>query len=307
MAYRILIPLDGSGFAEQALQAVRAMAGTVHLEIELLHVLDYQHLLPEPQASDDAWLHQTLRDDAQSYLDRLAGELKSSTAVLSAHVVEGEPVTRIQEESARGAFDLIVMSTHGHGALDRAWLGSVADALVRESHIPVLLIRAGEDGALTRAPVRFQHVLLPLDGSPLAEQMIEPALRFARLNEARVSLLQVVHPWVRTTRPMASAHQAAELRSAAIEARRQEAATYLQGLAGRLQGRASGLHAEVVVAEATDAAEVIEYAEQHDVDVIALATRGRSGWKRFALGSVADKLIRGASTPVLVVSPKGND
>src|SRR5205823_5964004 len=133
----------------------------------------------------------------------LAGVVKRlremAPVVVTSSVLEG-PVTEAIEEHARATgTDLIVMTTHGRGALSRFWLGSVADDLVRRLSVPVLLLRPSEKGPAPAALPGFRHVLIPLDGTALAEQALEPALQLAGPTSAQFTLLRVVAPIVPTT------------------------------------------------------------------------------------------------------------
>ena len=197
----------------------------------------------------------------------------------------------ILERARTGKADLIVMTTHGRGPLSRFGLGSVADELIRRAPMPVLLVRPSEKApGIIPEPV-LDNILIPLDGSALAEQVLEPALELARLMEARCSLLRVV-----------------ESRSSPGDGtpggppEKAQAEAYLEHVAGRL--REQGLQVRTRVVVARHAAEaILEEAEAQASNLIALATHGRGGLKRLLLGSVADKLVRGATSPVLVYRP----
>jgi nucleotide-binding universal stress UspA family protein len=266
-----------------------------------MHCLDFVSL--PPVETNTEWWHACACSDADSYLQSVASRIESSVRVsLTTCSEELDAASAILKEANRVGTDLIVMTTHGRGVFDRAWLGSVADAVVRQSSVPVLLLRASPHDAL-RGEEPFRHILLPLDGSTLAERMLKPAVRLARANSARLTLLEIVHPWVIAVRPMAHAPYAANLREVALEKRSGEAEDYVSSLAMSVDPQLKDVAADVVVAEGSDAAEIIKYAAAHAVDLIALATHGRSGLKRLVVGSVADKLIRGAGVPVLVLRP----
>jgi nucleotide-binding universal stress UspA family protein len=297
----ILVPLDGSAKAEQALPVAVGLARRSNAELRLMHCLDFMSL--PPVETNTEWWHACARSDADTYLHDVASRIESSVRVsLITCSDELDAASAILNVANRGGTDLIVMTTHGRGVIDRAWLGSVADAVVRQSCVPVLLLRASPHDAL-RGEEPFRHVLLPLDGSTLAERMVKPAVRLARANSARLTVLEIVHPWVMAVRPIAHAHHTANLRDVAVEKRSGEAEDYVSCLAMSVDPQLKDVAADVVVAELSDAAEILKYAAAHAVDVIALATHGRSGWRRLILGSVADKLIRGADIPVLVLRP----
>jgi nucleotide-binding universal stress UspA family protein len=304
--YRILVPLDGSRFAEQALPIACGLARCANAELELMHVLDFVHEVPGVDTPDEEWLHTTARNDADRYLEHCgSGARKSSQVATHSTVLEGSPAEKIQDEAARWKADLIVMATHGHGAFDRAWIGSVADALVRESRTPVVLVRAGAKKSKMKMPGSFKHVLVPLDGSRLAEQAIEPAVRFTRCSKARLTLLRVVRPIAIVSEAFESTVVMPPISESVIIDRQQDARDYVTRITHSLEPKVDEVAGDVVVAESSEAAEIMKYAKAHEVDLIALATHGRSGLKRLVLGSVADKLIRGSPVPVLVVRPSG--
>ncbi|HSL71468.1 MAG TPA: universal stress protein, partial [Longimicrobiales bacterium] len=196
--------------------------------------------------------------------------------------------------------ELIVMTTHGRGGLSRAWLGSVADSLVRSINVPVLLFRPrGDDAAEARA-FRLRHILIPVDGSDLSEHVIDHAIWLGRLTGARYTLMQVVAPPFGV--PATDVIPVAPLAPQDVESLRSLATAYLEQVANRLRG--DGLQVDTVVVVQTQSAPgILEEALQCGADLIAMATHGRGGWQRVALGSVADKVLRGTSVPLLILRP----
>jgi nucleotide-binding universal stress UspA family protein len=173
-------------------------------------------------------------------------------------------------------------------------LGSVTDELIRRATMPVLVVRPKEkDPGILPEPV-LDNILIPLDGSALAEQVLEPALDLARLMEARCTLLRVVEPPVER----AGGGRSDEART--------EAAAYLKHVAAKVSSQ--GLQVQTRVAVAHHAADaILAEAEAPACTLIALATHGRGGLKRLLLGSVADQLVRRALSPVLVNRPAGKE
>jgi nucleotide-binding universal stress UspA family protein len=214
------------------------------------------------------------------------------------------------------------MTTHGRGGFVRAWLGSVADALVRRGGVPVLLVRpepaAARDAAeateaadftgvadpagldLATAPP-LDHVLVPLDGSALAEQILEPALALGRSGELRVTLLRVA-PAPPSALPVEQTFVTPD-EAAAMRRAREEAEAYLAGVAERLRAAGHAVEA-VVVADHDPARAILRAARERGAQVVALSTNGRGGLARLRLGSVADKLVRGGTCPTLVLRPR---
>lgn len=204
--------------------------------------------------------------------------------------------------------DLVVMTTHARGPVARLWLGSVADQLIRELLRPVLLVRPVEAKADLTMEVRLAHFLLRLDGTPLAEQILEPAAALGELMGAEYTLLRVVRPVAPVHYPPDGAVGGPlpegilrQLRRVETESRRQ-AQEYLDDVAQRLRGRLLRVRTKLVD-ETQPAVAVIEAAHQLAADVIAMQTHGRRGLSRLFLGSVADKVLRGAGVPLLLQRP----
>jgi nucleotide-binding universal stress UspA family protein len=299
MFLSLLVPLDRSSLAEQALPLALSIARRAHARLDLVqvHALDgiedrHAGWTPFAPAVDDK-----CKQQEQLYLDATATWLTSvspvsaSTAVLPGlAVIPAVVADNIVEHARVSKADLIVMTTHGRGALGRMALGSVADALIRRADMPVLLVRPSDKApAIVPEPV-LDDILVPLDGSTLAEQVLAPVLDLARLMEARCTLLRVI-----------------ESRSSSDNvglSERAPAEAYLERVARRL--REQGLEVRTLIVVARHAAQaILQEALRQGNNLIALATHGRGGLKRLLMGSVADKLLREATTPILVYHPAG--
>jgi len=300
----IVVLLDGSELAEQAVPVAAALATRADAELVLVHVhaptpVDPIHVEGLP-VIDEQW-RSLRRKHEQAYLDgareRLAAGARASTVLL-----EGRVTSAVATYAGERAAQLLVLTTHGRSGLERAWLGSVADELTRISPVPVLLIRPQTAPSATR----FRRILVPLDGSPLAETVLEHAIRLAKLEpEAEIMLLEVLPD--DSTPVVVPASLLGP--SAASEERTREreavARAYLDGIAARV--RSAGLLATPRIQAARRvAATILETAQSEHVDLVALSTHGRSGLLRMALGSVADKVVRGSQTPILLYRPLAN-
>jgi nucleotide-binding universal stress UspA family protein len=214
-------------------------------------------------------------------------------------MLDGPPAHALRDYVRDVGVDLVVMTTHGRGGIQRAWLGSVADQLVRSLEIPLLLIRPKEGAA---AAARVEEILVPLDGSRRAEAALPAALSIASLLGARLALVQAVPPIVIVTDPPMPFPRGFDDELMAL--RRREAQDYLDGIAEQVTGLgvpASG--AAVLGGTAFDTIQAAAHAPA--TGMVALATHGRSGLRRLVLGSVADKLVRAGELPVLVTRPRG--
>ncbi|HEY7424623.1 MAG TPA: universal stress protein, partial [Gemmataceae bacterium] len=185
-------------------------------------------------------------------------------------------------------------TTHGRGPISRFWLGSVADQLVHRLPMPLLLIRTREDGPPQVSEPEVHNVLVALDGTATAEQILQRVVALAKVLGASLTLLRVVPsvvPHIIYTEVAVGANLADKLRA--------EAHVYLQRVADSLRDRGFAVQTRIIV-HAHPSTAILNEAASGEYDLLALATHGRRGLPRLFLGSVADKVVRGASVPVLV-------
>lgn len=330
---RILVPLDGSGHAELALpeaaRLARATGGTVILLRVVRPMAEYEVIASPP----GMWLptaDAVIRDVAAAYLSELRARAPLEAVPTEALILVGPAAPMILHAADEERADMIVMSTHGRRGLARWVQGSVADAVVRDASVPVLVLR-DEDSLLTASlrGGRGVSALVPLDGSPLAEAALGPAVRLAAAlsqpSGGTLHLLRVVEP------PPPAAGQSFVAQRERVEHcrrvrhERRAAREYLEATARWVRERhadAIGVSVTWSVGRGHDVAETILRAAQPEshaaplgesmgepgtVDVIAMATHGRGGLKRWLMGSVAEQVVRDAGVPVLVVRPGASD
>jgi nucleotide-binding universal stress UspA family protein len=238
---------------------------------------------------------------AREYLRGLAARLREqSTVQISSILLDGPTDAALARYVHDTGAELVAMTTHGRGGDRGAWLGSVADRLVRRLEVPVLVTRVREGAGTLAAPLRIREILVPLDGSALAEAALAPAAAMAGLFEAELVLAQIVAPL--TAGSLLPVNFAAGYDRDAVALQRKQAQDYLEDLGQGLRKRGIRVRTIVVVGHNVGEA-LINLAHPERIDLVAIATHGRSGLQRLMLGSVADKLIRGAEPPVLVVRP----
>jgi nucleotide-binding universal stress UspA family protein len=291
----ILVPLDGSALAEQALTIAATLAERTHADLHLVHV----HSPPVV----DEFAHygvagQAARETAEHYVLETADRLRAAYGgSVSATVVDGRAATSIATHATATGTDLIVMSSHGRTGASRFWLGSVADAVIRSSTIPVLVVRGRGDTAPKREPSLFSRVLVPLDGSSAAEEAIPHAIALGALESAHVHLLRVeeVAEDLRTSVWVLAQHEPDD-----VTERLRRAEHYLDTVSARpdlqwgqtthsTEARAGHRVGETIAVVATE----------RDIDLIAMTTHGR-GASRLLVGSVADKVIRATTCSLLL-------
>jgi nucleotide-binding universal stress UspA family protein len=303
---KILVPLDRSALAEQALGRAAALAPAAHAKIDLALVHEPLEFAGYRSGAMDTeeW------NVEHRYLEAVAAELHSRASVPVTHaVLRGGPADMICARVKDVGADLVVMTSHGRTGLSRTWLGSVADAVVRCSSTPVLMLRPVEPIDRFAEQDPFARVLVPLDGSRLALGVLDAAAALAQCGDATLLLLRVVQPV-----PLASAYEINQPFLYPPIIPDEEATTQVVGeVTAELETIARSLResgtrrVEVnVVVGGRVADDVTAFARQHDVDVIAMSTRGR-GASRILLGSVADKLLRASTLPILLYRPADTD
>ncbi|RIK41457.1 MAG: hypothetical protein DCC58_12460 [Chloroflexi bacterium] len=293
--YTIIVPLDGSEFAEHAIGLGQLLAETLGGVLELVTVLEEPVLL---DLTPGVVLPNRLA--AERYLNSIAEKLET-TAECRTTVLRGVPVDEILSIAAAQEDTIIAMSTHGRSGVARFTFGSVADKITRGASCPVALVR----GTVDTVSWKVRKALVPLDGSEFGESAIPLAQALADGDGGEIHLLRVVPafwsaPYV-AYGPEAmylNADQIAEL----TEEAQQEARAYLEEMATVARAAGARVTWEVRVGRAAD--EIIRVAETVEPDIIVLSSHGRGGFRRWALGSVADEVLHRSTTPILVVPPK---
>jgi nucleotide-binding universal stress UspA family protein len=300
MTDRILVPLDGSDLAEQALPCAVALARGLPAGLDLLRTVwippDILEMLDESTVKLNAIVAQ-LEAEASDYLGALVKQLEDMGVTARQSVRRGPAAETILDYAGWANISHIVMATHGYSGIKRWTHGSVAERLLQAAAVPLLLVRAGEQGAEEgwQQPATCQRILVPLDGSPLAEQILPVVTSVANALSGELILFRVpiaqVTGWVAGEWyvPVQNAFDTAE----------EEARAYLDGVAARLADE--GLVVTTATATGPVANCIVDYAEANDVDFVAMCTHGRTGLARWALGSVADRVLRAGSTPILLV------
>lgn len=300
MLTKIVVPLDQSSLAEDALGCALALARSTDASIDLVLVHDP---FGASGYGDMPW-NSERRAEEDAYLDRIAHELQSGASIRATTAVEnGVPVEMICQRATDVGADLIVMTSHGRTGFNRAWLGSVADGVIRQASLPVLLLRSTEAERPDRHERLFTHVLVLIDASSESEEIIEDALAVARAGNGHITLLHIVQPvpliipnFVVPVR-RAPAVADVELTDRVVAQTRER----LGALAMRVS---QGVDVNTaVVTDARIAPAILDFTSQTAVDLIALTTRGR-GASRLIVGSIADKVLRGSHIPVLVKRPR---
>jgi nucleotide-binding universal stress UspA family protein len=306
MFQRILIPLDGSPRAELILSQIARILRREDSDIILLRVVT----IPETSrfeparrmAYEVARGHE--REEADRYVTDLARRLRDRGIRAHGSVAEGPPAPTILEKAKLEGATLIAMTTHGRGGLSRWFMGSVAEKVVRASPTPVLLVRSfrptplGDLQPARALELPFRKILVPTDGSAAAATMIGPAAEFAQLFDAEVMVLHAELPIVMPG-------YGEQGFPPALQATPSEQDRATAKAAGRFGDLGLPVKRRTIVGNAAEV--ILDVAHTEEVDLIAMATHGRSGFSRWVLGSVAERVLRHAGVPLLLVRAKKAD
>jgi nucleotide-binding universal stress UspA family protein len=301
MYSEILVPLDGSQTAEKVLPYARCLAGKFKVPVELLAVVDIAEVASH-MASEKARFLDTIIEDAvrhsTTYLRGVATTF-AATGVVSCSVEKGKAEDTIIEKAAGDKTMLITMATHGRSGLNRFLLGSVAEKVLRGAANPLLLIRASEE-AKSDGEATLKSVIVPLDGSELAEGVLPMVVDLAKQLDLEVELFRAYHiPYnVYAGDEGFYAGNYDEL----LASVRDEAKEYLDKKAGELK-RLGVAKVVCVTKEGFAGDEIIALGRKTADNLIAMSSHGRSGVKRWVLGSVAETVVRHSGDPVLINRP----
>lgn len=273
----LLLPLDGSPFADRALRVAARLSARTGARVEVVTVLDptmfIQAFPAEPRSASRADMREQHAAE-QRMIDSRIAALRARGIDAAGAVLEGIVVETILDRVQTSGADLIVMTTHGRGGFDRLRNGSIANALVAGASVPVLLVPASmpEDAVVLEG-----DVLCPLDGGAFAESILTPARALADSVGAQLSLL----------------HVQTEEDDPSLDA-----AGYLDALRTEL-----GTTTATIVESEEPAAAIVAQATAERSGAIAMATHARGGLSRLLFGSVTDAVIRTSPVPVLSYRP----
>lgn len=291
---RMLVPLDGSRMGEVVFPFVKELAWRLGLETTCLHIC-------ESEEDQFAPMH-------GAYIKWVADTLKNQSAEagrqmkVRGEVTYGQPAEGIMSYARENKSDFILMATHGRSGFSRWVLGGVASKVLRGADVPVWLIRSG-------APIGCEwpkaEVIVPLDGSRLAEGVLPYVTAVVKqwgADDMDVILTNVCRV------PVMPSDFSDEMRKIWEDKGRQEAAIarkesqkYLSGIQERLAADGIRTKTETLMGKVAD--EVIGLASRTPYSFIAMSTHGRSGIGRWVYGSIAERILVGASSPILLVRP----
>ncbi len=280
---QILVPLDGSLEAECVLPYLRDLAPKFNAKVHVLAVGIGQRTRRVNRLLED-------------YIAKIAQELRQQDIKAEAAVVYGTTADMILEFAQNQKVDLILMATHGLSGVSRWWLGSVTEKVVSASPTPIMLVQATRpERHETTSKKSIERILVPLDGSELGQAALPYAEMLTLKTGAALDLLHVVAPPGAIEASLLTGPDWVKL----IQVLQKAGEDYLKEMVRQLSERGIKATYEVVTGEPAD--KIVQYAEAKRVSLIAMSTHGRTGLARWVMGSVADKVVHGASMPVWLV------
>ncbi len=283
MYEKILVPLDGSELAEQAMPYVERLAQKLKSEVILITVC----LPGDP-------MERALAE----YVERRAEKIQSLGVSTRSLCIEGEPAVSIINFAEKNKIGLIVISTHGKSGVSHWPLGSIAGKVVQRSNIPVFLVRSSHP-AKTAADKELSNILVTLDGSRFSEAIIPYVEKLAKSMNSEVNLLRVVEP---AKLPQLAAYREREKYEKEFMAKMErEAERYLAKRKTALESKGVKVNSAFLIGKPVET--ILQYTEDKSANLLALTTHGFSGIAKWAYGSVASRLIDGSPKPCLLVRP----
>lgn len=295
---RIIVPTDFSRGSLKAIPYALAISRRFGAEVHLIHVIDTTQYLPPtvlmwPAASRIEWNAHVRKE-----LDAVALSFARFGEITVRAPLEGSAHEQICQTARHLNADLIIIATHGYTGYKRAFLGSTAERVVQFSPCPVLVVRKpyaganGENGRKDRAVFRLGKILVPIDFSRFSEAAFDLGAALARDLQAKISLLHVLKPPV-----YPFGDRQTFLPGVAISKEIREAV----GKHMRAMSEKAGVRVSVQVLQGSPAPAICEHAHRQNIDLIIISTHGRSGLSHVLIGSVAERVVRHAECPVLVV------
>ena len=301
MFQRILVPLDGSELAENALPVAFRLAKNNRSDIILIRVPVLGDIAAYASAAGEIpWqeeIYDTGYQNAQEYLHQIERRHDQPGMNIKTEIIAGDPASTIVDYARTENIDMIVMCTHGRTGISRWVLGSTTEKVMRHAHCPVFVVRS-ED--------HIKHLLITLDGSELAESAVPVGIAVAHQLNTKLSLLSVESPPDAEILKSAAELEHAEpgLGDRLIDGAYHRLENYLNNyVRAHHVGEILPEKPTIEVIEGSPATTILDYAESQDVDLIVMATHGRTGLRRWMFGSVTEKVLHNTKAAMLIVRP----
>jgi nucleotide-binding universal stress UspA family protein len=299
----LLVPLDGSVSSEYALPIAVKIARRSGATLRLVYIhIPADSIYIEGLRAVDISARSAYREGAGAYLEGVRARLtsESNDIPITCDILEGPVAGAIANHVTVTSSDLLLLTTRSRSGLARLWLGNMTDALIRWSRVPLLTLPHAAAAPNDQHPQPFRRILIPLDGSAPAEQILEHAIALGALMQAEYTLLHIVEPFKLAGKASLAYRSRPEH---ATTAQQQMAAhTYLGQVASCLRAKEISVRTRVLLAR-EPARAIMYYARQQRIELIAMATHGRSRLTR-CVGKAAIQILRDSTLPTLLYWPQ---
>jgi nucleotide-binding universal stress UspA family protein len=295
---QILVPLDGSLLAECVLPHVVALAQAFDAKVILLRVLEKNKANGTAQMFDLLnW--QLKKTAAKLYLEKISGRLQKYGPRIENAVLEGLVAESITEYALSRGVKLIILSSHGRSGLSQWGISSVTQKIIFSAPTSMLIVRAQQPAASESIERQYTRMMVPLDGSRRAENVLPMVTLLARFHQSRISIVHVVKT-PEMPRQMPLAREDVELSEQVVARNREEAIRYLDQV--RLHSPLEGIEVQTHLLTSDNAAAALhELADKEGIDMVALSAHGYSGNNQWPYGSMVNNFILYSKVPVLIV------
>ncbi|MBI4853842.1 MAG: universal stress protein [Acidobacteria bacterium] len=296
---RILFPTDFSECARHAFSYALDLARLFNAELHILHAI-VNHTYAGYFSADQENLYKSLRKNAEYLMEDLIEKYPlDSIKVEKLYFPALSASSMIIDYAGQSQIDLIVMGTHGRQGLSHLMLGSVAENVIRTANCPVLTVGKDADQNKDASITSIKNILVPIDFSEHSKKSLTYAIELAKNYKATLQLLHIIdtpiYPAFYVVDQLATTSIASNIKTRVLE----NLSTLLKSL-GECQ-----VNTEIHALEGRATTDIVKFASENNSDLIVIATHGLTGVERFLLGSVTEKVVRIAKTPVFTVKPHG--
>lgn len=295
MYTNLLVPLDTSSTAEQVLPYLRHLASpqtTIHL-VSVVEPHLYAYAMAAQERVVQEKLQAVIKTDMEQYLEQIQAHLQDQGYHVARWLAAGDAAQTIADVASKVNADLIAMTTHGRTGFARWALGSVADRVIHIAQQPIFLVRTSETPSLR---YEIQQILVPLDGSQIAEEALADAKVLATETKAALSIVRILEPLSDWQKEILAEQGYQE--AVIEEERRAEANSYLNTISAQLDAANIATTCELFSGQASEA--ILHILNRVPIDLVVMSTHGLSGYSRWVYGSVAGKVLHSAPCPLLL-------
>ncbi len=297
----VLVPLDGSKLAECVLPHAAAFSRSFDAEITLFRILENNQPGVSAQLFDLLnW--QIQKTKATIYLEEIKGRFKESDIRVRAVILEGLVAEGITDYAQNQGMKLIILSSHGRHGLTQWGISSITQKIILSAPTSVLIVRAHQQdipiGGISATPL-YQRILVPLDGSQRAENVLPIITQLAQVYKSKIHLVHVVHP-PEMARQMPLEHEDINLSNRIVERNREEAEHYLEQVRSRLYLQGISVQTHLLTSDHTAVA-LHQLVDQEYIDMVTLSAHGYSGNHQWPYGSVVNNFILHGKVSLLIV------